>query len=474
MKIKVPEARQEDPALKVQKGGPFSQEETSSTVSPPVSTPTTPTSVDTELEEDDRKPCARKTRAGRKRPRPVSTARKPKTRTRIARLVSQDFSAQIDKQPGTLCVSSAEEEDDNDDESLEDAVNHNLDVPASCEKPSMGVKRCVSVLDGDKTCQDNKKSEKELAAPVVGDETVPPLPNPLYNKQLHDAHVRSMRLEKELAPMRVILSKLMNNLQHNRRGIFNAPVDPVALGLPDYERIVPKPMDLGTIKAKLHALAYSSRAEVAEDIRLVFRNAILYNPQEHPVHGAARSMLGIFEAGYLNACQLLGHEVDVPPAEPFASVASVATRPWHCPLLPTKARRLFSHSRTWKRLPTKTLRRIAASMRLPRMANPRALLTAPMNNLTTIIMPPSNLYIQMGTVRCRLGFVRIENCLRHILVRHVSEGHVLCAIKDVFCMSRRSSFAVDTVVVAPRFARVPHTTFRMTGHVITVRNAMPF
>ena len=37
----------------------------------------------------------------------------------------------------------------------------------------------------------------------------------------------------------------------NNSGIFNAPVDAAALGLRDYEAIVPHPMDLGTVKSRL-------------------------------------------------------------------------------------------------------------------------------------------------------------------------------------------------------------------------------
>ena len=51
-----------------------------------------------------------------------------------------------------------------------------------------------------------------------------------------------------------------------RRGLFNVPVDPVALGLPDYFAIIKQPMDLGTVKKRLHSLEYKSRRECAEEI----------------------------------------------------------------------------------------------------------------------------------------------------------------------------------------------------------------
>lgn len=305
MKIKVPEARETVKASLEQ------EESSSSTVSPPSSTPGSPTAVDTELDVVDIDSCANKTRAGRrKRPRPVSTARKPKTR-RMKRLVSKDLVED------TNCVSSAGEEEDD-----EDSTGSDSKTATNVEKPSAH-SRCISE---DTMCHEMT----EQATPVVGvkdsaTSSIPPLPNPLHNKALCQAHISSLRLESELAPMKSILFKLMGHAQYNRHGIFNAPVDPVALSLADYNQIIKTPMDLGTIKAKLHALAYSSREQVADDVRLVFRNAILYNPQEHFVHVAARNLLGIFEAGYLNACQRLGEEVDVSyagPPEPFAAVAA--------------------------------------------------------------------------------------------------------------------------------------------------------
>lgn len=44
--------------------------------------------------------------------------------------------------------------------------------------------------------------------------------------------------------VRPILTKLMAAGTGPQRGLFNVPVDPVKLGIPDYFKRVPKPMDL--------------------------------------------------------------------------------------------------------------------------------------------------------------------------------------------------------------------------------------
>jgi hypothetical protein len=200
------------------------------------STPQTPDQVDDESSSDQ------ETRISRKRPR-----------ANLARLVSQD--AQY----------ISENDDDEKAPVLSDSETEDTTTTASSD-----LKRA----------------------------TVPSHPNPLYNSNLLTAHVKSLRLEAELFPMRVQIARLMAHPTHNRRGLFNRPVDYVALGLSDYDRVITKPMDLGTVKATLHAVAYHDRDEVADDIRLVFCNAMTYNPPNNTVHIAAKNLLQVFEEAY--------------------------------------------------------------------------------------------------------------------------------------------------------------------------------
>jgi hypothetical protein len=148
--------------------------------------------------------------------------------------------------------------------------------------------------------QDASSSESPLRCVSSElDSSVPPLPNPLDNNpKMLSTHVSALRLEADLYPMRLILTRLMAHPTLNRKAVFNSPVDPAALGLLDYHLIVTKPMDLGTIKGRLHAVAYQSRQDVANDIRLVFSNAIRYNPSHHAVHKCGHQLLEHFEKSY--------------------------------------------------------------------------------------------------------------------------------------------------------------------------------
>lgn len=211
----------------------------------------------------------------------VLTTRK-RPRAPMSRLVSQDFGAQY--------ISSAGEDDDSD-------VTE-IDI-----KPSS-----VSKVD-----------EEKMVA------------NPLCNAKILSAHILSLRLESELFPLRQLVARLMTNPQHNRRGLFNLPVDSKALGLVDYETIISKPMDLGTIKARLHAVAYKSRDECADDVRLVFHNAMQFNSPDNAVHISARALLATFNEQYE-----IMQATNVTPATPVPNFAMIAPTLLPAPLPPRR------------------------------------------------------------------------------------------------------------------------------------------
>ncbi|PWA78727.1 bromodomain, NET domain protein [Artemisia annua] len=98
--------------------------------------------------------------------------------------------------------------------------------------------------------------------------------------------------EEMLKKCKQVLTKLM---KHKMSWVFKAPVDVVGLGLHDYHQIIKRPMDLGTVKSNLSKGFYSNVGDFAADVRLVFENAMLYNPRTDDVHGMADQMLRIFE-----------------------------------------------------------------------------------------------------------------------------------------------------------------------------------
>lgn len=67
--------------------------------------------------------------------------------------------------------------------------------------------------------------------------------------------------------------------KHHHAWPFIAPVDTIKLGLPDYFKIIKRPMDLGTVKKRLENNYYWSAKECMEDIDQMFQNCYLYNTE---------------------------------------------------------------------------------------------------------------------------------------------------------------------------------------------------
>ncbi|KAI1003773.1 hypothetical protein K3495_g4436 [Podosphaera aphanis] len=81
-----------------------------------------------------------------------------------------------------------------------------------------------------------------------------------------------------------------NSLSHP----FMIPVDPVALGIPNYFAIIKKPMDISTVAKKLKDGAYLNAHEFEKDIRQIFINCYKYNPEGNPVRQMGQGFEEVF------------------------------------------------------------------------------------------------------------------------------------------------------------------------------------
>ncbi|KAJ8467417.1 hypothetical protein OPV22_029969 [Ensete ventricosum] len=89
-----------------------------------------------------------------------------------------------------------------------------------------------------------------------------------------------------------LLKRLMN---HQYGWVFNTPVDPVKLNIPDYFQVIKYPMDFGTIKTRIQLGRYSNPWDFVSDVRLTFTNAKTYNPPKNDAHIMADAMSKFFE-----------------------------------------------------------------------------------------------------------------------------------------------------------------------------------
>eukprot|EP00814_Leptocylindrus_danicus_P008359 CAMPEP_0116037562 /NCGR_PEP_ID=MMETSP0321-20121206/22149_1 /TAXON_ID=163516 /ORGANISM="Leptocylindrus danicus var. danicus, Strain B650" /LENGTH=230 /DNA_ID=CAMNT_0003515833 /DNA_START=35 /DNA_END=724 /DNA_ORIENTATION=- len=76
--------------------------------------------------------------------------------------------------------------------------------------------------------------------------------------------------------------------------LFNDPVDPVELGIPDYFEIITEPMDLSQIRKKVMCFQYKTLQQLEYDANLVFHNAILYNGKDSEIGQLAQCGLDTF------------------------------------------------------------------------------------------------------------------------------------------------------------------------------------
>jgi E1A/CREB-binding protein len=128
-----------------------------------------------------------------------------------------------------------------------------------------------------------------------------------------ETHIQSLNKGLQLSPQQLKTKCLdvLKVLQSHQHGwVFNSPVDPVELGLPDYFEVIKRPMDLGTIKKKLENGCYHSLEEFKENVNLTFDNAMLYNPEGSVVYNMAKEMKAKFKSDYALLIRALEAEED--------------------------------------------------------------------------------------------------------------------------------------------------------------------
>jgi E1A/CREB-binding protein len=128
-----------------------------------------------------------------------------------------------------------------------------------------------------------------------------------------ETHIASLNTGLQLTPhkLKTKCLEVMKVLQSHQHGwVFNSPVDPVELGLPDYFEVIKKPMDLGTIKKRLENGCYHSIDEFEDHVNLTFDNAMLYNPEGSVVYNMAKEMKDKFAIDYAQLIKELNIEED--------------------------------------------------------------------------------------------------------------------------------------------------------------------
>ena len=119
-----------------------------------------------------------------------------------------------------------------------------------------------------------------------------------YDEELPVVTKKKRSEPPQLVPEVEDAKRLLHVLFKNPKLIwpFEDPVDPISLNIPDYPLVVKRPMDIGTVRKRLHEGYYNGEIEnFVKDIRRVFVNATIYNDPYHQIHKLAIQCSNVFE-----------------------------------------------------------------------------------------------------------------------------------------------------------------------------------
>jgi bromodomain-containing factor 1 len=118
---------------------------------------------------------------------------------------------------------------------------------------------------------------------------------PTQAKELPYAMPKRKEHQLELKFADHVLKEIRGPRYASLNSVFLAPVDPVALNIPNYRQIVKNPMDLGTMTQKMKQGQYGKASEVKKDFDLMIENCVIFNPVGNPVRDMGISLQRAFE-----------------------------------------------------------------------------------------------------------------------------------------------------------------------------------
>lgn len=125
--------------------------------------------------------------------------------------------------------------------------------------------------------------------------------HPPKSKELpYDVRPRKKKFAADLRFCNQTIKELTSKKHFSINFPFLAPVDPVALNIPNYNEIIKVPMDLGTIQTKLANNQYENGDQFERDVRLVFSNCYIFNPEGTDVNMMGHRLESVFDKKWAN------------------------------------------------------------------------------------------------------------------------------------------------------------------------------
>ncbi|KAK3343485.1 hypothetical protein B0T25DRAFT_300518 [Lasiosphaeria hispida] len=132
--------------------------------------------------------------------------------------------------------------------------------------------------------RDSTKGDSRTKRPV----------KPAHSKDLIYDTKRKKKLAPEIRFCEEVLTEIRKQKHYDINTNFQHPVDPVALNIPSYHKVIKKPMDLSTMQSKLQAGEYQTAKEFERDFDLIVKNCRLFNGEDHIVFDQAVRLQELF------------------------------------------------------------------------------------------------------------------------------------------------------------------------------------
>jgi bromodomain-containing factor 1 len=127
---------------------------------------------------------------------------------------------------------------------------------------------------------------------------------------------RRKKFQQELKFCESVLTELLKPKYSTLTYPFVTPVDPVALNIPSYLKIIKKPMDFGTIEKNLKNGVYQSAKDFYSDAQLVFHNCYKFNPEGDAVNQMGHKLEDLFESLWKEKSDWLAQHAPAPEHSP--------------------------------------------------------------------------------------------------------------------------------------------------------------
>ncbi|TGJ87089.1 hypothetical protein E0Z10_g1653 [Xylaria hypoxylon] len=187
-----------------------------------------------------------------------------------------------------------------------------LPAPASTTAQAFAIPPSgIPQIRRDSTREDSDRPKRPIHPPKNRD--------PEYSSKAS----RKKKLDPEQRFFDMVLDEVKKVKHYAINQWFLTAVDPVALNIPNYFKVIKKPMDLTTMTEKNYDGEYKTMKDLEKDMRLIVHNSEIFNGPDHDVSNQARQLEELLKS------QLAGKdrwmERHYPSAPPSAMRASAAS-----------------------------------------------------------------------------------------------------------------------------------------------------